>query len=148
MVTDRLGAQSAVAAGGRYDRLVADLGGPALPGIGFAMGEERLALLLGTRNDATPRPALFIATLGVDAERFGFRLLTRLQRQGIYAEMEYAGKSLKAQLRRADKLGAQRVLILGGDELARGIAQVRDMSNGTQDEVPLAELETRLGLAT
>ncbi|NJC89310.1 MAG: histidine--tRNA ligase [Desulfuromonas sp.] len=146
MVTDRLGAQSAVAAGGRYDRLVADLGGPPLPGIGFAMGEERLALLLGARDDASPRPALFIATLGVEAERFGFRLLTRLQRQGIYAEMEYAGKSLKAQLRRADKLGARRVLILGGDELARGIAQLRDMAAGTQEEVPLTELDARLGL--
>jgi len=147
MVTDRLGAQSAVAAGGRYDRLVADLGGPPLPGIGFAMGEERLALLLGAQDDASPRPALFIATLGVDAERFGFRLLTRLQRQGVYAEMEYAGKSLKAQLRRADKLGAQRVLILGGDELTRGVAQLRDMAAGSQEEVPLAELDARLGLS-
>jgi histidyl-tRNA synthetase len=146
IVTDRLGAQSAVAAGGRYDRLVADLGGPPLPGIGFAMGVERLALLLGGRSDATPRPELFVATLGSEAERFGFRLLTRLQRHGIYAEMEYAGKSLKAQLRRADKFGAQRVLILGGDELARGVAQLRDMASGTQDEVSLTELDNRLGL--
>ena len=146
MVTDRLGAQSAVAAGGRYDRLVADLGGPPLPGIGFAMGEERLALLLASRDDAAPRPELFIATLGAEAERFGFRLLTRLQRQGSYAEMEYAGKSLKSQLRRADKLGAQRVLILGGDELARGVAQLRDMAAGTQEEVPLADLDRRFGL--
>jgi histidyl-tRNA synthetase len=147
MVTDRLGAQSAVAAGGRYDRLVADLGGPPLPGIGFAMGEERLALLLGTREDATPRPVLFIATLGAEAERFGFRLLTHLQRQGSYAEMEYAGKSLKAQLRRADKLGAEKVLILGGDELARGVAQLRDMAAGSQEELPLATLDERLGLS-
>jgi len=146
MVTDRLGAQSAVAAGGRYDRLVADLGGPALPGIGFAMGEERLALLLAGASAAPEGPALFICTLGVDAERFGFRLLTRLQRAGSHAEMEYAGKSLKAQLRRADKLGARRVLILGGDEMARGVAQLRDMAAGTQEEVPLAELDARLGL--
>jgi histidyl-tRNA synthetase len=146
MVTDRLGAQSAVAAGGRYDRLVADLGGPPLPGIGFAMGVERLALLLGNRDDAAPRPDLFIATLGSEADGFGFRLLTRLQRQGIFAEMDYAGKSLKAQLRRADKLGARRVLILGGDELARGVAQLRDMAAGTQYEVFLNELDARLGL--
>jgi histidyl-tRNA synthetase len=146
MVTDQLGAQSAVAAGGRYDRLVADLGGPSLPGIGFAMGVERLALLLSTRSDATISPELFIATLGNEAERYGFRLLTRLQRQGVCAEMEYAGKSLKAQLRRADKLGAQRVLILGGDELARGVAQLRDMAAGTQEELPLAGLDARLGL--
>ncbi len=141
MVTDRLGAQSAVAAGGRYDRLVADLGGPSLPGIGFAMGEERLALLLADVTTAPLGPAVFIATLGTEAERYGFRLLTRLQRQGIYAEMEYAGKSLKAQLRRADKLGAQKVLIIGGDELARGVAQLRDMAAGTQDEVALADIE-------
>ena len=147
MVTDRLGAQSAVAAGGRYDRLVADLGGPPLPGIGFAMGEERLALLLADGIAAPPGPQVFIATLGTEAESFGFRLLTRLQRQGIYAEMEYAGKSLKAQLRRADKLGAQKVLILGGDELARGVAQLRNMAAGTQEEVPLAELDNRLGLS-
>lgn len=146
MVTDRLGAQSAVAAGGRYDRLVADLGGPPLPGIGFAMGEERLALLLGDRPLAVPGPALFIATLGDEGERFGFHLLTRLQRHGIFAEMDYAGKSLKAQLRRADKLGARRVLILGGDELARGVAQLRDMAAGSQEEVPLAELPRRMGL--
>jgi histidyl-tRNA synthetase len=146
MVTGRLGAQSAVAAGGRYDRLVADLGGPPLPGIGFAMGVERLALLLGDRTGAAPRPALFIATLGEEAERIGFRLLTRLQRQGQYAEMEYTGKSLKAQMRRADKLGARLVLILGGDELARGVAQWRDMAAGTQEEIPLADLDVRLGL--
>ena len=146
MVTDRLGAQSAVAAGGRYDRLVADLGGPPLPGIGFAMGVERLALLLGRQDDAAPRPELFIATLGSDAERYGFNLLTRLQCQGTFAEMDYAGKSLKAQLRRADKLGARRVLILGGDELARGVAQLRDMTAGTQEEITLAALDSCLGL--
>jgi len=144
MVTDRLGAQSAVAAGGRYDRLVADLGGPPLPGIGFAMGEERLALLLAGNSAPPPGPAVFIATLGEEAERFGFTLLTRLQRRGTYAEMEYSGKSLKAQLRRADKLGAAKVLILGGDELARGVAQLRTMADGTQEEVPLAELDSRL----
>jgi len=142
MVTDRLGAQSAVAAGGRYDRLVADLGGPPLPGIGFAMGEERLALLLAGNSAPPPGPAVFIATLGEEAERFGFNLLTRLQRQGTYAEMEYSGKSLKAQLRRADKLGAARVLILGGDELARGVAQLRTMADGTQEEVSLKDVET------
>jgi len=84
--------------------------------------------------------------LGSEAERFGFRLLTRLQRHGVYAEMEYAGKSLKSQLRRADKLGARQVLILGGDELARGVAQLRDMTAGTQEELPLAGLDARLGL--
>jgi histidyl-tRNA synthetase len=144
MVTGSLGAQNAVAAGGRYDRLINELGGPDLPGIGFAMGLERLALMLGEREISAPRPELFIATLGDAASRAGFNLLTRLQQQGILAEMEYTGKSLKAQLRRADKLNSRRVLILGEDELAKGVAQLRHMDNSTQEEVALDGLEARL----
>ena len=137
MVTSSLGSQNAVAAGGRYDRLIADLGGPDLPGIGFAMGLERLALLLERREMALPRPDLFIATLGEAATEAGFKLLTDLQRRGVRAEMEYTGKSLKAQLRRADKLQTRQVLILGEEELARGSAQLRNMDQGRQTEVRL-----------
>lgn len=137
MITGSLGSQNAVAAGGRYDRLIADLGGPDLPGIGFAMGLERLALLIEQRAMPLPRPDLFIATLGETAARAGFRLLTDLQRQGVAAEMDYTGKSLKAQLRRADKLQARQVLILGEDELAKGCAQLRNMDAGSQAEVRL-----------
>ncbi|MDT8442656.1 MAG: histidine--tRNA ligase [Desulfuromonadales bacterium] len=144
MVTGSLGAQNAVAAGGRYDGLISDLGGPDLPGIGFAIGLERLALMLGEQSIAAPRPELFIATLGDAATRAGFTLLTRLQRRNILAEMEYTGKSLKAQLRRADKLKAKRVLILGEDELQRGIAQLRYMDESRQEEVAIEELETLL----
>ncbi len=144
MVTSSLGAQNAVAAGGRYNGLISDLGGPDLPGIGFAIGLERLALMLGEQSIAPPRPELFIATLGEAATKAGFALLTRLQRQGFLAEMEYTGKSLKAQLRRADKLKTRRVLILGEDELARGIAQLRYMDKSFQEEVALEGLETRL----
>jgi histidyl-tRNA synthetase len=144
MVTNSLGAQNAVAAGGRYDGLVSDLGGPELPGIGFAIGLERLALMLGEQSIAPPRPELFIATLGEAATKAGFAMLTRLQRQGILVEMEYTGKSLKAQLRRADKLKTRRVLILGEDELARGVAQLRLMDESLQEEVSLDGLETRL----
>jgi histidyl-tRNA synthetase len=144
MVTTSLGAQNAVAAGGRYDGLINDLGGPALPGIGFAIGLERLALMLGGQNIEPPRPELFIATLGEAATKAGFAILTRLQRQGILVEMEYTGKSLKAQLRRADKLNTRRVLILGEDELERGVAQLRHMDESLQEEVDLKGLETRL----
>ena len=108
------------------------------------MGLERLALMLGNRELAAPRPELFIATLGDAAERAGFSLLTALQRQGIPAEMEYSGKSLKAQLRRADKLNAKRVLILGEDEMARGMAQLRLMDESSQEEVRLDGLQERL----
>ncbi|MGW8312728.1 MAG: histidine--tRNA ligase [Desulfuromonadales bacterium] len=144
MVTGSLGAQNAVAAGGRYDGLIRDLGGPELPGIGFAIGLERLALMLGEQSIDPPRPELFIATLGEAATNAGFAMLTRLQRQGILVEMEYTGKSLKAQLRRADKLQTRRVLILGEDELARGVAQLRHMDESFQEEVDLDGIEMRL----
>ncbi len=144
MITGSLGAQNAIAAGGRYDGLIKDLGGPALPGIGFAIGLERLALLLGEQRIAPPRPELFIATLGEAGTKAGFALLTSLQRQGILAEMEYTGKSLKAQLRRADKLNTRRVLILGEDELERGVAQLRYMDESSQEEIDLNGLESRL----
>jgi len=144
MVTNSLGAQNAVAAGGRYDGLISDLGGPELPGIGFAIGLERLALMLGEQSIDPPRPELFIATLGEAATKAGFLMLTRLQRQGVLVEMEYTGKSLKAQLRRADKLKTRRVLILGEDELARGVVQLRLMDESLQEEINLDGLETRL----
>lgn len=144
MVTGSLGSQNAVAAGGRYDGLISELGGPELPGIGFAIGLERLVLMLGEQGADSPRTELFIATLGESATTAGFGMLTRLQRQGILAEMEYTGKSLKAQLRRADKLRTRRVLILGEDELTRGVAQLRYMDESLQEEVNLADLEARL----
>ncbi|PLY04723.1 MAG: histidine--tRNA ligase [Desulfuromonas sp.] len=144
MVTDRLGSQNAVAAGGRYDGLVKELGGPALPGIGFAMGLERLVLLKAEEQREVAVPAVFFAALGEEAAGFAFNLMSRLQRQGVWAEMDYFGKSLKAQMRRADKLAARKVVILGGDELARGVAMLRDMSDGSQREVALTELPGEL----
>ncbi len=144
MVTNSLGAQNAVAAGGRYNGLIKDLGGPDLPGIGFAIGLERLALMLGEQSIEPPRPELFIATLGEAATKAGFAMLTQLQREGVLVEMEYTGKSLKAQLRRADKLKTRRVLIIGGDELERGVAQLRNMDESSQEEVDLDGLESRL----
>ncbi|BCR04595.1 histidine--tRNA ligase [Desulfuromonas versatilis] len=141
MVTGSLGAQNAVAAGGRYDGLIKDLGGPALPGIGFAMGVERLVLMLGDNKLAPSRPDLFLAALGAEAARETFRIMSGLQRRGLHAEMDYEGRSLKAQLRRADKLRSRYVLILGEDELARKQATLRDMEAGTQEEVPLSALE-------
>ncbi|WP_233189431.1 histidine--tRNA ligase [Geothermobacter hydrogeniphilus] len=137
LLTNRLGSQSAVAAGGRYDGLIRQLGGPDLPGIGFAMGLERLVLLKETADREHPAPALFIAGLGEAAADEAFRLMSLMQRSGIEVEMDYQGRSLKAQLRRADKLGAAQVLIIGEDELARGSAQLRTMADGSQQEVRL-----------
>lgn len=136
LVTTLLGAQSAVAAGGRYDGLIADLGGPSLPGIGFAMGVERVALLLADR-EFSKRPDLFVAALGEPAQKVAFGLMCAMQRRGIAVEMDYEGKSLKSQMRRSDKFRSRFTLIVGEDELARGVAVLKNMDAGTQSEIPL-----------
>ena len=137
LVTGLLGSQSAVAAGGRYDGLIAELGGPQLPGIGFAMGVERVALLLA-EQDFRKRPDLFIASLGEPAHAEAFRLMSGLQRSGVSVEIDYEGKSLKSQLRRSDKFKARYTLIIGEDELSRGKGALKDMDAGTQKEVGLS----------
>ncbi len=144
MVTNNLGAQNAVAAGGRYDGLVEELGGPSLPGIGFAMGVERLVLLLQENKIETPPPALFLATLGQEAETFAFEILHQLQREGLYAEMDFTGKSLKAQLRRADKLNCRYTIMIGDNELSEGSAQLKRMADGDQQVVRLDQLLDQL----
>jgi histidyl-tRNA synthetase len=141
MITGSLGAQNAVAAGGRYDGLVHKLGGPKVPGIGFAMGVERLVLLLSELKLINNQPDLFIAALGKDAQQIGFKLLTSLQRKGMRAEMDYTDKSLKSQMKRADKLGARYSLIIGDDELAKGVAPLRNMSNGEQIDVDFSNTD-------
>jgi histidyl-tRNA synthetase len=138
IITDRLGAQSAVGGGGRYNGLVRDLGGPDIPGIGFAIGMERLILLLQQSQSEKQRSApICIATLGEAARRKGFLLAQEIRAAGLEAEIDYEGRSLKSQMRRADKLGARTVLILGEDELQRGEIQLKDMVEKTQRMIPL-----------
>jgi histidyl-tRNA synthetase len=144
MVTNSLGAQNAVAAGGRYDGLIQEIGGPDQPGIGFAMGIERLVLLKGQKSIAPQRPDLFIAALGQEAGDRGFLLAAKLQRLGVSVELDYAGKSLKSQMRRADKLQARHVLIVGEDEIRSGMAQLKAMDAGTQSSIALDGIETSL----
>ncbi len=149
LVTDQLGSQNAVAAGGRYDGLVESLGGPALPGIGFAIGLERLVLMKGDEKVAPVSPQLFIAAIGSEASDRAFVLMSQLQTAGIRAEMDYLGKSLKAQMRRANKLNAAFTLILGEDELKSGQAQLKNMADSSQSTVDLnaltEELKKKLG---
>ncbi len=137
LVTDKLGSQNAVAAGGRYDGLVESLGGPSLPGIGFAIGLERLVLMKGDQRIVAEGPQLFIAALGKEAADRAFVLMSQLQSVGVYAEMDYLGKSLKAQMRRANKLNAAFTLILGEEELQSGQAQLKDMADSSQTMVAL-----------
>ncbi len=143
--TALLGSQSAVAAGGRYDGLVEQLGGPAIPGVGFALGVERLTMLLRLQ-DAPPAqpPALFIVWLGEPARDWAFPLVHRLRRAGISVEMEGESRSMKSQMRRADKFNAAAVLIVGADELAKGSAILRDMASKQQREISLANIESEL----
>jgi histidyl-tRNA synthetase len=140
LVTGLLGAQSAVAAGGRYDGLISDLGGPNLPGIGFAMGVERVALLLAER-DFKKRPDLFIAALGESAHDLAFRLMCSLQRLNVSVEIDYEGKSLKSQMRRSDKFNTRFTLIIGEDELEKGRGVLKNMDAGSQEEVSLTKDE-------
>jgi histidyl-tRNA synthetase len=144
-ITPHLGAQDAVGGGGRYDGLMKALGGPDLPGTGFAIGMERLILLLHDKAGAPrDRNRLFIACLGEEAKSKGFSFAQELRLSGLSVEMDYESKSLKAQMRRADKLASTHVLILGDDELAKGAVLLRDMEASTQDEVPLEGLVEQL----
>ena len=140
VVTDRLGAQNAVAAGGRYDGLVESLGGPALPGIGFAIGLERLALMARDKETVLSRPQVFFAALGEQAADRAFVLMSQLQQRGVRADMDFQGKSLKAQLRRANKLQADYVVILGEDELVGGELRLKRMEDGSEAPVTLEGL--------
>lgn len=130
-VTNLLGAQAAVAAGGRYDGLVSQLGGPCAPGIGFALGAERVALLLGDQQLAQT-PDLFIAALGEQAKTKAFALMAALQKQGLWVETDYEGKSLKGQMRRADKLGSRFSMVLGDEEVSSNQAKLKKMSDGVE----------------
>ena len=140
LVTGLLGSQSAVAAGGRYDGLVEQLGGPAVPGIGFALGVERVALLLGDRS-FDQAPDLFIAVMGDAARTAGFKLMARLQDLGLRVETDTEGKSLKSQMRRADKLQSRHCIVLGDTELESSTITLKTMADGTQRQLCLSAEE-------
>jgi histidyl-tRNA synthetase len=143
--TTQLGSQSAVAAGGRYDGLVEQLGGPPIPGVGFALGVERLTMLLRLQETAVAGgPSLFVVWVGEKARDWAFPVVHRLRRSGISVELEGAARSMKSQMRRADKLKAVSVLIVGEDELAKGKAMLRDMVSKQQTEIKLDEIESEL----
>ena len=143
--TGKLGAQNAVGGGGRYDNLVKSLGGPDIAGIGFAMGLERLIMLLSEDQDLDSEgPDLFMASLDETAQELAFRLANDIRGRGFWVEMEYTPASLKSRMKRAGKLGAEWVLILGPEEMSRGEGILRNMSTGTQEEVSLSEAVTEI----
>jgi len=141
ILTGSLGAQSAVAGGGRYDNLVKELGGPDIPATGFAIGFDRLAELVGlAAEDFHKKPQVFLAALGGAGRRQAFEWNCQLGKAGVRAELEFADKGLKAQMKRANRLDAAYVVIVGDDELQKGAVILRDMQTKAQREIPLDRL--------
>jgi histidyl-tRNA synthetase len=140
--TDRLGAQSAVCAGGRYDGLVEQLGGKSTPAAGFAIGLERLAELLALQGDAPQlvRTHGYLVLLGEESETQGMRLAERLRDAGLRIECNCGGGGLKAQLKRADRSGARHALLLGEEEVRHGSVTIKDLRDGAQRTVAQGEL--------
>jgi histidyl-tRNA synthetase len=149
-VTDALGAQDALCSGGRYDGLVEQLGGEPMPAIGWALGQERVVALMQQSQPEAPgiAPHAFLATVGERAESAGLVLAERLRESNprLRLQVNLGGGNLKAQFRRADKSGAEIALILGDDEIDRGVVAVKPLrSQGEQKDCALAELPARIG---
>ena len=141
-VSEGIGAQSTVCGGGRYDGLVEGLGGPSLPGIGFGMGITRVLLAMkeeGVCEVKEPSPVIYVAALGESAQIKALAICERLRQAGKICECDTVGRSLKAQMKYANKIGAEYTLIIGDSEIESGVAMLRDMTSGEQREVKLDE---------
>ena len=142
-----LGAQSAVAGGGRYDGLIEEMGGNPTPAVGFATGLERLLLALESQNllpEKNRSVDAYVVALGETAQAEGFKLLNRLRQQGLSAAMDFAGRSMKAQMKQANKLGAKYSVILGEDEIAEGVVMLRSMEDSSQAKVPMNQVAEKI----
>ena len=147
-VSGDIGAQSTVCGGGRYDGLIGQMGGPKTPSLGFAMGIERLMMVLSAQNAELPEAPtcdLFIATLGDDAILKASALCRLLRDEGYKAQTDICGRGLKAQMKYADKIGAKFTLVLGDNEVESGKATLKNMSNSEAREIHLSELIEELG---
>ncbi len=141
-ISNDIGAQGTICGGGRYDGLIKEVGGPALPGVGFAMGMTRLVLLLQNHMPDLKKncPALYIASMGSAAAIKAASIAEALRNSGVYAESDLVGRSLKAQMKYADKIGAAYTLIIGDSEMESGRAQLKHMTDSSQSEVDLNDL--------
>ncbi|MEE1065383.1 MAG: histidine--tRNA ligase [Acutalibacteraceae bacterium] len=139
-LTDSLGAQSAVCAGGRYDGLVEEIGGPHVPALGFGMGIERLLLLLEAQGIKLPEAKkceIYIANIGEEASVKAAAMATELRQSGMFAEFDVVGRSLKAQMKYADKIGARFTTVIGEDDIKANIAKVKNMQTGEVTELAI-----------
>ena len=147
-IDDRLlGAHNALGGGGRYDPLLVELEGPDVGGVGFALGTDRIVDSLRKRDRKPPQDGpgidVYIVSVEDDARRHAFLLQDRLRREGVSADSDYEGRSVKAQMRLAHRLGARWVAVIGPDELSRGIIRLKSMDTGEEDEVSEKELKER-----
>lgn len=143
-IAEGIGAQSTVCGGGRYDGLVSELGGPSLPACGFGMGITRLILAMETSGVSIRpdnAPLLYIAPLGKGARTYAMTKVANLRRHGIHAECDIVGRSLKAQMKYADKIDARYTLLLGDNEIEAGRGILKKMCDSTQQELALEDLE-------
>lgn len=148
VVSEDLGAQNSVCGGGRYDGLVEALGGPPTPAVGFALGLERLLTILKTqgRMDAAGRPLdVFVVATGESSRKQAPLLAQRLRRAGYAADVDFMDRSVKAQMKHADRVGARAVLVVGDAELAAGQVLIKHMASGQQDALDLSGLEPGVG---
>ena len=142
-VSNKIGAQGTVCGGGRYDGLIEECGGTPTYGLGFGMGMERLLAVMESNNAEIPhekKPDLFIATIGDRAKERAEKKVLKLRKQGLSAHADLMGRSLKAQMKYADKIGAKFVLILGDEELATGVAKIREMAAGEETDIKLEDI--------
>lgn len=146
-VSDNIGAQGTVCGGGRYDGLIEACGGNPTPGIGFAIGMERLLLVMESQGIEIAKPEgidVFIATIGDKAQKYAEKMVYDLRKEGLSAEKDLMGKSLKAQMKYADKMGAKHCVVLGDDEIDTDKAVLKNMETGDQKEISLDTLIDRL----
>lgn len=139
-VTDFIGAQGTVCGGGRYDGLIEELGGKHLPSLGFAMGIERLLMLMDKQGIEIPKPStcdLYVAVMGESASLKSFEIIKAVRSCGLIAETDIVGRGLRAQMKYADKIGAKFSMVLGDNEIEQGKAVIKNMSNGEQTEIVL-----------
>lgn len=141
-ISDSIGAQSTVCGGGRYNGLIEELGGNPLPSLGFAIGLERLLMVMEAEGIEIPTPdtcALYIATMGEGAQREAFRIVKTLREAGLEAQFDIVGRGLKAQMKYANKIGAQFSMVLGDNEIDTKSAKLKNMKDSTETEISLGE---------
>ena len=146
-ISNDLGAQSTVCGGGRYDGLIETLGGNPTPGLGFAMGLERLLMVMDAQKIAVPQPLtcqVYLGSMGEEASLKAMELVANLRRDGYYAECDTMNRSIKAQMKYANKIGAKLSAIIGDSELENGTLNLKDMATGEAEAVPFDMLSEKI----